>query len=278
MGILGTVRQRCSRAFAWGGSLSFAVSLGLTLSWGSVVRAASPDTAPPEVTNILRQIETAANSRSLEAVMDYYSPDFTNSDNLNRSDFSEALSQLWERYPQLDYRTELQEWETRDGGLITETVTYITGVRKNGGQGIKLEATVRSRQLIENNKIVRQEILSERSQLSVGNNPPEVRVNLPERVRPGERYNFDAIVTEPLGEDLLLGAALEEKIEGERYLEPGAFDLELLQAGGLFKVGRAPEEEDNHWVSAILIRGDGMTVITQRLQVGEQSSVLGSGR
>lgn len=277
MGILGTVRHHGSHASAWGWSLSFLMSLGLTAMGGVAVRAASPDTAPPEVTNILRQIETAANSRSLEAVMDYYSPDFTNSDNLSRSDFSQALSQLWERYPQLDYRTELQEWETRDGGVITETVTRITGVRDSGGQGIKLEATVRSRQFIENNQIVRQEILSERSQLSVGTNPPEVRVNLPEKVRPGERYNFDAIVTEPLGEDLLLGAALEEKIEGERYLESGEFELELLQAGGLFKIGRAPEESENHWVSAILIRGDGMTVITQRLQVGEQSSALGSG-
>jgi hypothetical protein len=114
---------------------------------------------------------------------------------------------------------------------------------------------------------VRQEILSERSQLSVGMNPPKIEVNLPDRVRPGENYSFDAIVTEPLGEGLLLGGALEEKVERDRYLNPSEFELELLQAGGIFKLGKAPDLPENRWVSAILIGEDGMTVVTQRLQV-----------
>ena len=44
-------------------------------------------------------------------------------------------------------------------------------------------------------------------------------------------------------------------------------DLELLTSGGLFKVGRAPSTPGNQWISAVISRSDGMTMMTQRLQV-----------
>ena len=69
---------------------------------------------------------------------------------------------------------------------------------------------------------------------------------LPERVVPGEDYGFDAIVQEPLGERYLLGAALDEGTTAEDIFTPRPIDLELLSAGGLFKLGDAPESTDNH--------------------------------
>jgi hypothetical protein len=60
---------------------------------------------------------------------------------------------------------------------------------------------------------------------------------------------------------------LEEPIKPELYTKPSKFDLQLLPAGGIFKVGKAPAKPENRWISAILIRGDGMTMVTQRLQV-----------
>jgi len=251
------------------GSLFLLLSLGLTASLGflTTVRAASPETAPPELLEMLRDLETAANARNLEAAIDYYHSDFVNSDDLDRSQLSDALQQLWEQYSNINYRTELKSWEQNGEETIAETVTYITGTQEKGGRQIQLESMVRSRQFVQNNQIVRQEILAEQSQLSFGNNPPEIQVNLPDSVRPGQRYTFDAIVLEPLGNELLLGAAIEEKIESDRYLSPSTFDLELLQAGGLFKIGKAPTSQGDRWISAILIRGDGTIVITRRLRV-----------
>jgi len=46
---------------------------------------------------------------------------------------------------------------------------------------------------MKNERIARQEILSERSQLSAGTKPPTVEVKLPQQVKTGQQYNFDAI-------------------------------------------------------------------------------------
>ena len=109
--------------------------------------------------------------------------------------------------------------------------------------------------------------MSERNQLSSDAATPEIVVILPERVAPGESYGFDAIVQEPLGERYLLGAALDEGTTAEDFFTPRPLDLELLSAGGLFKLGDAPETDDSLWVSGLLIRDDGLVVITRRLRV-----------
>jgi hypothetical protein len=243
----------------------FFLTVGLTAGWDLKAQAESPDTAPPEIKNALTQIDAAANSRNVEEVMEFYDANFRNSDGLTHSSMEEVLTKFWERYPQLNYRTELQNWERDDDGIVAETVTYITGNQTDAGE-LKLESILRSRQHFENQKIVEQEILAERTKLTSGANPPTVEVNLPEQVRIGQQYNFDAIVQEPLGNQLLLGAAMEEKVSVERYTNPADFELELLPAGGIFKMGKATPEEDQRWISAILIRGDGITMITQRLQ------------
>ena len=43
--------------------------------------------------------------------------------------------------------------------------------------------------------------------------------------------------------------------------------LELLQSGGLFKRVPAAEEPQNRWLSAILVRSEGITMITHRVRI-----------
>ncbi|MBW4637681.1 MAG: nuclear transport factor 2 family protein [Gloeocapsa sp. UFS-A4-WI-NPMV-4B04] len=242
------------------------LTLALTTSWNRAT-AAPPQTAPPQLQNMLTQIDTAANQRNVKAVMQFYSPNFTHSDGLTRQNMENALTQLWQRYPQLKYQTQLQSWQNEGRAIIAETITNISGSQTQDSRKLALKATIKSRQRYENGKIVRQDILSENSQLSAGAKPPTVNVRLPQKVKVGQQYNFDAIVQEPLGDDYLLGAAIEEPIRADKYLNPTPVELELLPAGGLFKIGRAPNNADNRWISAILVRGDGMTMVTQRLQV-----------
>ncbi|HEY9650989.1 MAG TPA: nuclear transport factor 2 family protein [Coleofasciculaceae cyanobacterium] len=257
-----------SRSLHW--STFILLTLGLAAGWTQNVRAASPETAPPQLKETLAQIDAAANRRDIQSVMQFYNANFKNSDGLTRASMEQALAKLWEQYPQLTYRTELKDWQTQGNNIVAETVTYITGNQEAKGTVIKLESTMRSRQRFDNQTIVGQEILSERTQLTSGANPPDVQVILPEQVRIGQQFNFDVIVKEPLGDDLLLGTALEEPIKPELYTKPTNFELELLPAGGIFKQGKAPLKPENHWVSAVLVRGDGMTMITQRLQVVAQ--------
>ncbi len=256
----------------WSWSVLFLLTVGLTGGWTGIARADKPETAPPQLKDTLTQIDAAASRRDTQAVMQFYGANFKNSDGLNRASMEQALTKLWQYYPQLSYRTELKDWKSENNGIVAETVTHITGVRNSNGMKMKLDSTLRSRQRFENQKIVQQEILAERSQISSGANPPTVQVNLPEQVRPGEQFNFDVIVKEPLGESLLLGTALEEPIKPDTYTKPANFELELLPAGGIFKLGKAPASKENRWLSAVLIRSDGMTLVTQRLLVGDRPS------
>jgi hypothetical protein len=242
----------------------------LTLGYGfnpQLVRAESPETAPAELKATLTQIDTAATKQNLQGVLQYYSPNFANSDGLTRPTLEQALTQLWKRYPTLTYTTEITSWKKEGSGITAETSTRIVGTQKVSNREYKLDSTLRARQTFENQKIISQEILGERSQIKSGVNPPNVLLNLPEEVKQGQAFNFDAIVQEPIGNDLLLGTALEEPVKPDGYINPTTADLELLSSGGIFKVGRAPAIPGSRWLSAVLVRYDGITIVTQRLRV-----------
>jgi len=266
------MRLRFSAPFSlrsW--QLLFLLGLSLAIASGSVgsdrVTAATPDTAPAELKQALTQLDAAANRRNAQAVLQFYSPNFTHSDGLNRQSLEQSLTQLWKKYSTLTYKTELQSWQPSSNGFQAETVTRITGTQNQNGQQVKLDATLRSRQQFQNQKIVRQEILAEKNLITTGERPPSVNVKLPEQVKTGQEFSFDAIVQEPLENDLLLGAVVQEPVNANDYLKPATADLDLLSSGGLFKVGKAPNTAGSQWVSAVLVRHGGMTMVTQRMNV-----------
>lgn len=244
----------------------FLLVLSLLGGW-QCVEASTPANAPAELKTLLTQIDTAASSGDVKTVMQYYSPNFTHGDGLTRQNMEKALTSLWKRYPQLRYTTQLESWKSQGNGIVAETVTQISGLPSANSQNFTFNSTIRSRQLISGAKIVQQDILSERTQLSSGAKPPQLDIKMPQQVKVGQQYSFDAIVAEPLGEDYLLGSALEEPVQADKFLNPTNVNLELLTAGGLFKVGKAPATPGSQWVSAVIMRGDGMTMVTQRLQV-----------
>lgn len=249
-------------------TLPFVLSLGLTLSLTKNLQAAnSAANAPAELKNLISQMETSANQRNLKQLMGLYSQNFKNSDGLTHSTVSQALTKLWEQYNQIKYDITLNSWERNGDQLIATTTTTIQGTGKLKGRPVTLNSTIQSRQQFQGNKLVYQEVLSERNEITSGQNPPKVEVRIPTRVKTGQEFDFDVIVTEPLGDSLLAGAAMDEKVEGERYLDPKTLDLELLPSGGIFKRAKAPDNPENRWLSAILIRGDGMVLITQRVKV-----------
>ncbi|NES02478.1 MAG: nuclear transport factor 2 family protein [Okeania sp. SIO2F4] len=254
-------------------TLSSSLLLGLTVFSGIVL---SPDLTlaqgryqtPEELTDLLKKIDRAASRQDLEDVMDFYSNDFTNSDGLNRESLEAALDNFWQLYKSVRYRTTVKSWETDGDAIVAETITYITGVQEMKDRDITLKSTITSKQRYENEKIVEQEILAERNQLTSGKKPPIVNVNLPEEVEVGEKYNYDVIVEEPLGEQIMLGTAFGEPINENSYnFEPTNFKLEVLSSGGIFKIGEAPENSEDRWLSAVLMRKGGITISTYRLRV-----------
>ncbi|MGB3756181.1 MAG: nuclear transport factor 2 family protein [Rivularia sp. (in: cyanobacteria)] len=275
------IPARKSRVTSSRWAILFILTLGLSTGWKAaeanvpqntslrarLLLAQNSRNAPPQLNTLLTQIDAAANRRNIKGVMDFYSPRFVHGDGLTRSSMEQAVTSLWKNYPTLRYSTKLESWKTQGNSIIADTVTNIVGLPSANNNKLAMNATIKSRQRIVDGKIIRQDILSERTQLTSGVNPPKVDINLPEKLKAGQRYYFDAIVNEPLGDSFLLGAALDETVKPGKYLNPTPVNLELLSAGGIFKVGRAPTTPGNQWISAVLVRGNGMTMITQRVPV-----------
>jgi hypothetical protein len=252
----------------WAGGVSAQTAPSVPLENRSQAEQIVADNhASPEILQILAQIDAAATEADLAGVMGFYSPNFRTTDGLTYDRLEQVLTELWERYPNLTYQTQLNSWEADGMAIVVETTTTITGSQTNNDRPQTLTSTITSRQRFENLLIVEQEILAEQTQVAIGNNPPVVEVLLPEQVSIGQPFEFDAIVQEPLGNRLLLGAAIDERVQPEGYFASVPVSLEVLSSGGLFKVGRAPATSDSHWVSAVLIREDGITTVTQRLQI-----------
>ena len=247
--------------------LSIVLSFGLNLGTHTVLKAESPDTAPVELKSLITQIDTAANRQDLERIKSLYSDQFATADGLMLNEFTQSLQKLWKEYPNLEYKTELLSWEKEGPAWVAETVTTLQGNNQKDGRNVQLNAEIKSRQTFQEGQLIRQEILSEQTRLSSGEKPPELKVMVPETVKVGEAFDFDVIVNEPLDDELLAGMAIAEKVESDRYLDPSQMDLELLQAGGLFKRVPAVDNPQNRWLSAILIRSDGITVVTHRVRV-----------
>ncbi|MEH1898896.1 MAG: nuclear transport factor 2 family protein [Nostoc sp.] len=255
--------------------VSFLLTLGLTSGWQrtqatipqQLAQVGTVQNAPADLKNLLTQVDAAASRGDVKGVLQFYSPSFTHGDGLNFQTLEKSLTSLWQRYPKLQYSTKLLSSKSEGNGIIAETETKITGLPSSNGNKLSLNATIKSRQRIEGGKIVRQDVLTERTLLTSGSKPPQIDIKLPEQVRVGQKYNFDAIVQEPLGDDFLLGTALEESIQPDKFLNPTPVDLELLTSGGLFKTAQAPSTPGSQWVSAVILRGNGMTMVTQRLQV-----------
>ncbi|MEY3305354.1 MAG: hypothetical protein ACK5RE_03230 [Pseudanabaena sp.] len=235
--------------------------------------AQSSKPAPAELENIVFALDKAASKQDIETVMKYYAPTFNHSDGLTRDRYKQTLSELWQRYKNITYRTEISKWE-KQGDLITaETVTMVQGMRGAENDNFKLDAKLISTQTYKNIngqlQVVSQQVLAEQSSLSTGDAPPPVKLKVPELIGVGRQYVLDAIVTEPLGTSLLLGAAIEEPVEAKNYLNENMINLRPLRAGGLFKIGQAPFSSGDRWISVVLVRESGITIASQRLRVSK---------
>lgn len=239
------------------------------LSLGAVPAMAAPAaTAPVAVRQTLDRIESAANAQDLDAVMAAYDSTFTSDTGFDHGQLRQTLATFWQQYSTLTYDVELLNWEAAGPGAYTiETRTRVNGVQTLPDRRLNLEADVTSRQRLENGQIVRQDTLAETSRITSGTNPPTLQTLLPSRLSPGQSFAFDTIVVEPVEGRSLMGVAVDEGVTATDFFEPRPVVFDVLSAGGLYKVGTAPARPDQRWISAVIIREDGLVVETRRVSV-----------
>lgn len=257
----GNPQHLVKSVIAWGSGAVLLVGSG-------AAQAQAPNPVPPAIATLAKQLDTAASRKDLDAVMKFYSPSFTHTDGLDFKTQQQALKVFWQDIKTVQYQTQINSWKAEaQNRYVLETTTSLNGIRRAADRDMNLTSTVRSRLVIADQKIVSQEILTEQTRLTTGDKPPIVNIALPEQVNVGQTFSFDVVVKEPLGEDLLLGSALEESVTAERYLQPAIAPLEPLTAGGIFKTGQAPQQPTRKWISAVLIKNGGITIVSQRLNV-----------
>jgi hypothetical protein len=233
--------------------------------------AAQSSPAPAELKNVVAALDRAASAQDIEAVMKYYAPNFSHGDGLSRDLYKKSLRELWQRYTNISYRTEISKWQ-KQGDLITaETITMIQGKKGDQTDDFKLSGRMVTTQTYKTVngqlQVLSQQVLSEQSSMSSGEAPPSVQLKMPELIGVGRQYVLDAIVTEPLGTGLLLGAAVEEAVDAKNLLNENTINLRPLRAGGVFKIGQAPFKSGDRWISVVLVRESGVTIASQRLRV-----------
>jgi hypothetical protein len=283
----------------WTNVLVTAITLNLGIVSGVGVARANSDAATMQsLQTVLQQLDSAANRKDLTALLQTYSPQFRNSDGLNRKTLEQAIKRLWQDYPDLTYTSEVISTETKGALIEAETVTRAAGKQVHtNGQTYDVEVTLRARQQWQANKLLKQDTLAEQITLSLGQDPPSVAVTLPEQVKAGQPYTYEAIVQEPIGNDLLMGAILDQPITSGSYLYPARLQVELpviaellsdrslsapvkpspivtqvklqrLRTGGFFKTGKADRAPGQRWISAVFVRHEGgMTIVSQRLNI-----------
>ncbi|MGY6529703.1 MAG: nuclear transport factor 2 family protein [Cyanobacterium sp.] len=218
-----------------------------------------------EIIELITRIDFASNNQDMESLKQYISPQFSNEDGLDNETFLNSLEQLWNSYPNLKYTTTLNSTEQNQQQLIVNTTTIIEGSKEENGETVNMVSEITARQTFENQQLVAQEILTEKTRITTGENPPQITFRLPQTVRSGQAFDFDAIVEDPIGNGLILGGVKEERVSPTLFTNPQPMELDALSAGGIFK--RVTINEGDHWYSAIFIRDDGTTMITQRVRV-----------
>lgn len=224
------------------GRLLSTCTLALSLSpWATPGLAASPATAPAEVVQVVKNIEAAANQHDLDRVMQYYGAAFDSDTGFNYAHLRQTLADLWQHYQTLNYEIQLLAWEaTGPDSYTIETLTRVKGLEVRPDRQLHLTAEITSRQSLLKGQVNYQQILSETSRLTSGTHPPTVRLQLSPTLTPGQSFTFDAVVTEPLQGQSLMGAAVDEAVRAEDFLTPRPVALDVLSSGGLYKIGVAP--------------------------------------
>lgn len=249
--------------------LIFIFSFYLTISTQfKQVKAQSNQATPTELIELITKIDLAANKQDLESLSQYISPQFQTNDGLDYQGFTESLKKLWQQYPNLQYKTRIESWESQGEELIAITLTETQGYFESEERKMQLLSNIKAKHHFQAGKLVKQEILQEKTEITSGENPPEIVINLPETAKPGSQFDFDVIVTEPLGNDLLLGGAIEKEVNQELYkTKSEALELDALAAGGIFKRVTIPLTSGDRLYSVLLIREDGLRLVTQRVKI-----------
>ena len=168
-------------------------------------------------------------------------------------------------------------WQLRPGPPLRDgrpTVEVkVTGSRGEAPSRYTLEA----RQLLtlqsSGGRINGQTVLREQSILRSGEDMP-VRVQIPDAVLTGQRYDVDVVLEQPLEGAVAAGGIVALTPQQVAALESPEIQLGALGGGGLFKTVQAPLSPGFQTWAVLLVHPDGIVSTTKRVRVVTERSQL----
>ena len=230
---------------------------GLLLSAEIVAAPAQASSATPAQ---LQALETALNSSDDSALTALLS----SGPGLNPEELKQRRQRLRADFP--DAR-----WVVTSGPKLRSgepsVMVKVSGTRQLGGSIFRLDAEQRLSLNTDGQRINGQTIWREQSLVRSGEFAPAVSLQIPDAVLTGQSYDVDVIFDEPLNGALVAGGM--RPISPEQLVEKDtpSIDLKLLEAGGLFKVLRAPQTPGAQTLAVLLVHPKGVVSATKRVRV-----------
>ena len=119
-----------------------------------------------------------------------------------------------------------------------------------------------------NNKIKGYEVIDEESILNSQNSPLIIKIESPDTVHTGEKYELNLIVENPLDNFLTASGMIVLKKDNNMNILSESFGIKPNQSGGLFKYIQAPLKPGSQIISAIITHPEGIYLITKKIKVG----------
>ncbi len=118
------------------------------------------------------------------------------------------------------------------------------------------------------NKIKGYKVIEEESILNSQSSPLIIKIESPENVLTGEKYEVNLIIEKPLDNEVTAGGITLLKNENNMNISNNPYGIKPNQSGGLFKYIQAPLQPGNQTISAIITHPEGIYSITKKIKVG----------
>ena len=143
----------------------------------------------------------------------------------------------------------------------------ISSTRTIGGLNYKLNSEQNIEIETYNNKIKNYKVLEEESVLNSINTPLIIKINSPEEVLTGQKYEINLIIENPLDNSLLASGMITLHNKNSNISQE-YFHIRPNQSGGVFKYVQAPLKPGFQTISAIITHPKGIYSITKKIKVG----------
>ncbi len=163
--------------------------------------------------------------------------------------------------------------ELKDGRRML--IVSINGTKQTKSHNYTLVARQKLAIDITKGKIGSNELMSEYSIFTSGAKALPVRLNIPDVVLTGSRYDVDIVLEKPLGNSVIAGGLIN--INNDNVLNSSfpKIDLQPMGGGGIFKSVQAPLKPGSQRWAALLAHPDGLVAITKLVRIVNNKSEMG---